>query len=337
MCTRPLAGIPDGKTANGKTKYKIVSYSRAFGTNVPDQEVMPLPYNRNKMIEIPCGKCQECRLAYAKQWSDRCMLELQNHKSSFFLTLTYDDSHLPTNSKGYPTLRKEHFQLFMKRLRKAISTKYLKIYDGQNIPNPHYHPNGVRYYMCGEYGTHTKRSHYHAIIFGLELIDLKVYGKTDLGDVIYTSEWIDSLWSKGNVIIGSVTPQSCAYVARYVTKKQGNGKKDYEKLQIVPEYTNMSLKPGIGKSNYTPEIFEKGYMCVGTETGGLRIYPPRYYEKLYEQENPEGLKKIKNERKIRMENRAVQFDNQSSKNYLDHHEDKEICLAARTSSLIRQL
>lgn len=337
MCTRPLAGIPDGKTANGKTKYKIVSYSRAFGTDIPDQEIMPLPYNRNKMIEIPCGKCQECRLAYAKQWSDRCMLELQNHNSSFFLTITYDDSHLPTNDKGYPTLKKEDFQLFMKRLRKAISKEYTSDPDGHKIPNIHYHPNGVRYYMCGEYGSLTKRSHYHAIIFGLELNDLELYGKSETGETVFTSEWIHSLWLKGQIIIGSVTPQSCAYVARYVMKKQGNGKKDYEKLQIVPEYTNMSLKPGIGRINYSPEIFEKGYLCISTEKGGLRIYPPRYYEKLYEQDNPLEYEKIKNERKIRMENRAVQFKNQSSKTFLDHHGDKEACLESRTSGLIRSL
>ena len=50
------------------------------------------------------------------------------HMFNSFVTLTYDDDHLPE----YNSLNYKHFQDFMKRLRKSH--------------------NGVRFYMCGEYG-----------------------------------------------------------------------------------------------------------------------------------------------------------------------------------------
>lgn len=321
MCTRPLAGIPNGKTDNGKIKYKIVPYSRAFGLGIPEQSDNPLPYNRGKMVQIPCGQCKECRMAYAKKWSDRCMLELQLHDSAYFLTLTYDDEHLPTNDKGYPTLCKEDFVLFMKRLRKACE------------------PKKLRFYMCGEYGSvlHTRRPHYHAIIFGLELSDLEFNTRTDLGDVLYTSEFISALWKKGMVKIGAVTPQSCSYVARYVMKKQGDDKRIFEKLNIVPEYTNMSRRPGIGKEAYSSEIFDKGYICLATETGGVKIYPPRYYEQFYQIDHKDELDRLKVKRVSKMMDKAISTSLATSKTYLDTFDDRDELNEYKSRIYVRDL
>lgn len=51
---------------------------------------------------VNCGKCLNCRLAKAKEWSDRGTLELNilnqergTERHSCFVTLTYDDEHLP--------------------------------------------------------------------------------------------------------------------------------------------------------------------------------------------------------------------------------------------------
>ena len=61
----------------------------------------------------------------SRQWAVRCMHEASMHMFNLFVTLTYDDNHLPE----YNSLNYKHFQDFMKRLRKAH--------------------NGVRFYMCG--------------------------------------------------------------------------------------------------------------------------------------------------------------------------------------------
>ena len=71
----------------------------------------------------------------------RCMHEASMHMFNSFVTLTYDDNHLPE----YNSLNYKHFQDFMKRLRKSN--------------------NGVRFYMCGEYGEDFSRPHYHALLF----------------------------------------------------------------------------------------------------------------------------------------------------------------------------
>lgn len=319
MCTQPLAALPCGRTDTGKIKYKVVSYRGHFGDNVPEVDRTILPYNRGRLVPIPCGKCTECKMNYAKRWSDRCILEMQLHKSNYFLTLTYDDDHLPVNDQGFPTLRKKDYQDFMKRLRKSV------------------YPTKLRFYMSGEYGTQTRRPHYHAIIFGLELNDLEFYSRTELGDILYNSPKIRNLWKNGEVVIGQVTPSSCAYVARYVMKKQGNEKRLYEKLNIVPEYTDMSRRPGIGKEAYTPSIFEKGYVCVSTETGGLKIYPPKYFEQFYDKDHHWELLAYKNHKLDKMYDKAVMLDQQTSKTYYDTFEDKKINIDEKSHAFVRDL
>ena len=74
------------------------------------------------------------------------------HMFNSFVTLTYDDDHLPE----YNSLNYKHFQDFMKRLRKSH--------------------NGVRFYMCGEYGEDFSRPHYHALLFNCFFPDRSFFG-----------------------------------------------------------------------------------------------------------------------------------------------------------------
>ena len=43
-----------------------------------------------ELLDIPCGQCSGCRMDYARQWANRLMLELENHDSAYFVTLTYN-------------------------------------------------------------------------------------------------------------------------------------------------------------------------------------------------------------------------------------------------------
>ena len=148
-CYHPLKGFAIGKTDKGKTQYKIVSYdvtSVQFidGNWIPFSGPVFRSDKAQKMVAqsvtIPCGKCLGCRLEYSRQWANRCMLELGYHESSWFVTLTYDDAHLPRSFYGNPdtgeavpcaTLYKRDFQLFMKRLRfkfgEGIRFKYCNV------------------------------------------------------------------------------------------------------------------------------------------------------------------------------------------------------------------
>ena len=162
----------------------------------------------------------------------RCVHEAKFHDVSCFVTLTYDDEHLPVGG----TLVYRHFQLFMKRLRKSFPK--------------------ARFFMCGEYGDNTSRPHYHAVLFGVDFRDRVPHARSGSGEVVYASALLSRLWQLGFASVGDFTFESAAYVARYVLKKVTGdlAAEHYRSVDLatgeivdrVPEFCHMSLKPGIG-------------------------------------------------------------------------------------------
>lgn len=260
-----------------------------------EKAVASLLYPGKEVIQLPCGQCVGCRIDRSRQWANRCMLELQYHDSAYFVTLTYDDEHVPkayytdpATGEAYTslTLCKRDFQLWMKRLRKKFSD------------------DKIRFFACGEYGGETKRPHYHAIVFGLHLHDCVKYKTVREGDSYYTyynSESIQETWPNGFVVVGEVTWESCAYVARYVTKKlSGPQAEFYEKFNLVPEFSDMSRRPGIARQYYDEhgkDIYEHAYINVSTPTGGRKFKPPRYFDRLFDVDCPGALDELKERRK----------------------------------------
>lgn len=230
-------------------------------------------------ITVPCGQCIGCRLDYSKSWAIRCVHESRLYEQNSFITLTYDNEHLPLGGG----LCKRDFQLFMKSLRKAIA------------------PKKVRYYHCGEYGDRYGRPHYHALLFGLEFPDLELHSQRN-GQPVYTSELLDSTWKRGISVIGNVTFESAAYVARYCLKKRsGKGsflhylnKETGEILQ--PEYATMSRRPGIG-ANFYKQFRDDMYPQDLVVHEGRKMKPPRYYDSLYEVDAPDKFEDLKKRRK----------------------------------------
>lgn len=183
---------------------------------------------------VPCGKCRECKMDYAKQWANRMVLEAQDWPRNLFFTATYNNDNLPFNvSSGLPTLNKRDVQLFMKRLRKEFE------------------PRKIRFYFAGEYGSRTHRPHYHAILFNLGLEDFpdrRIHSYNELKQSLYYSPKLEKLWGHGFILMSDVTWKTCNYVARYVDKKAAreevpmtDGEFDWE-----PEFSLSSRRPGIG-------------------------------------------------------------------------------------------
>lgn len=212
----------------------------------------------------------------------RCLHESQCHEDNSFITLTYDDDHLPSSM----SLDYVDFQLFMKRLRKEFSHR--DDYDNLwRLP--------IRFFMCGEYGEKTKRPHYHACLFGVAFTDRVLYKRGGNGISLYTSEVLKRLWPMGHSLIGDVTFESAAYVARYCVKKiTGVGAEahyryvndDGEIFQRTPEFTHMSLKPGIGApwyNRFSEEVYPRDEVIVR----GKSMKPPKYYDNLLEARLPE--------------------------------------------------
>lgn len=235
-------------------------------------------------LKIPCGQCVGCRLERSRQWAIRCVHEASLYEHNSFITLTYDDENLPSDR----SLHVEHFQKFMKRLRKRF---------GQNI----------RFYHCGEYGEQTFRPHYHACLFNINFHDKKLWSQKN-GNNLYNSEILSKLWPFGYAVIGDVTFESAAYVARYIMKKINgkNAQQHYERVnletgeiyQLKPEYTTMSRRPGIAGEwfqKFQKDIYPKDFLTIN----GKKMRPPRYYDRQFELLYPTDLEKIKSRRKIK--------------------------------------
>ncbi len=224
-CLHPVCGfwLVDNSSGLATFKFTRIPYEHRQNYDILS--------DAQKVIPIPCGKCIGCRLDYSRKWADRMMLELDHSKVALFLTLTVDDKHLHFADTGVATTRiASDVPPFLKRLRARFPEKE------------------IRFYAVSEYGSHTHRPHYHCILYGLSLSDLpdaKFYRYTQNQQPLYVSPLINRLWRRGTVFIGAVSWQSCAYVARYSTKKLAN-KKDCNALHIEPERSLMSRRPGIG-------------------------------------------------------------------------------------------
>lgn len=238
-------------------------------------------------IDLACGRCTGCRLQRAADLTTRALHEAAiteqlQRRSSSFLTLTYNDSHLPTDYG----LQRDDLTRFLKRLRKALGS--------------------FRYLACGEYGDATRRPHYHALLFGLDF-------RADRQQVEYpgTSEQpsfqspiLSRLWTLGQHVVKDLTPENCAYVAHYVMKKRTGERaaetyrrtRDGYSWQVAAEFSAMSLRPGLGAAwwhTYRDDIRPGDELVLN----GKRVHTPRYYDTLLERSDPARLAAIKQERK----------------------------------------
>ncbi|UPW41049.1 replication initiator protein [Sigmofec virus UA08Rod_5667] len=292
-----------------------------------------------RVLQLPCGQCIGCRLEYSRQWANRCLLEKSYHDSSFFVTLTYDDAHVPktfsvdeeTGEVLSPamTLRSRHLQLFLKLVRR------------------HFPDDNIRFFGCGEYGTYSLRPHYHLILFGLHLNDLVTYSKSPLGFQYFNSESLSRCWidgqtgeSRGYVVVGDVSWDSCAYVARYLLKKQkGATAEIYKKLNIEPEFSRMSRKPGIGRQFYDdhPEIWRFNQINLKGDSGGRSFPHPLYLRRLFEIDDPFGAFELSEKRKLNAISKNILKSTLTDNDYYDILKIEEESKQRRLKSLFREV
>lgn len=279
----------------------IAWYSKDFNHNGKRY----LVFNRNNALDprqsitVPCGQCIGCRLEKSRQWAVRCVCEQQMSDESCFITLTYDDDHLPPSGSLVP----DDLQKFFKRLR-----RYLEYHNEMSI----------RFFACGEYGEQFQRPHYHAIVFGWYPSDVKPVGFSTASCAgssgYYISECLTSLWPFGYHIVAGVSFESCAYVARYVTKKiTGPGADEYYDGR-VPEFIRMSRRPGIGSSwleKYHKDVYPNDFVII---RDGIKCRPPKYFDSIYEKMDSDSMLHVK---QIRKDNGYAQMDKDAALRGID--------------------
>lgn len=183
---------------------------------------------------VGCGKCYGCLANRRRSWLFRLKQETIDSIKSYFCTFTYNDE----NSDGF--LHKKHMQDYFKRLRSV---------------------EDFTYYCIGEYGTHTLRPHYHAVIF------FKSLGDEDIR-MLLTDKW-----PYGFVRVGICSYRRLNYILHYHTRPK---KLDdsHETFQL------FSKRLGLGFLN--DDIIK--WMCdtkqfvIKSYDGGCYVIP-RYYRK----------------------------------------------------------
>lgn len=281
-CFYPLWGKPP-TTEGGKTTFSALAPTTATGVKA----------NQNYgLMPIPCGHCYGCRSDQRLQWTIRNTHEASLHQDTTFLTLTIDDEHLPWHG----SLDRALLQNFLKRLRHECNRVHNPTYRNSRPNTISNAETRIRFFACGEYGTTTKRAHYHALLYNMWPRDAQVYGADT-----YTSSTMSELWKEGSHQFSRVNPDRIAYVCGYTVKKMGTirdrtayGVVDPETgeyFERQPEFAVMSRRPGIGAGWF--EKFNKDLRRGYLHHEGSKVTVPRFYERKYQETYPEEVEERK--------------------------------------------
>lgn len=232
-------------------------------------------------ISIPCGKCFGCLKSRALGITVRAVAESRMHFASSFITLTVDDENLPL---VFPHgLCHRPWQLFAKRLRKAIGS--------------------FSFLMCGEYGSHTDRPHYHACIYGHKFVDSFV----DADGYPRQSRILADCWPYGNHMVGDLNSNRAAYVAGYTCKDfvRGRNKDWYINRHLGPSYVRWSRRPSLGLrwlQKFWRELIDDDFNFSFVIDGKSFNFGCRYFFEKFSLLMPAEFDKIKAVRRERLLN-----------------------------------
>lgn len=228
-----------------------------------------------RAYDIPCGVCILCRQSRTREWGIRIAHEAQQWEKSCFITLTYDDEHVPAHN----SLKYEDLTKFWKRLR---------------------HKGELRYYAVGEYGDTTQRPHYHACLFGHDFS----HGRAIVREhptLLWTHPELEKAWGLGNVSIGALNFATAQYTASYVLKKLRTGQQyvriDQETGELIPlEQPRSFMSKNIAKEwwkRYGGFVVAHDIVVID----GREMQPPKAYDRWLKEIDELKLKEIKKIRK----------------------------------------
>lgn len=277
-CSRPNLG-----------GYSPLEGFKFLGPRTMEREAREILYNDT--IDLPCGKCELCRVDMRYSKALRIMLEAESWpEKSYFITLTFNNENL-----GDGELNHSEWAQFIKNFRrKFCEAKHCKLKDrgGKNHGREYSKTfKKIKQVMCGEYGDQFGRKHFHGIIFNHEFTDARFTGfYSQKGNPIYTSDSLAEAWGKGSVQVEQVTFDLALYVGAYVTDlhdepeaNHGHKKKQYGRFG-----------KGIGLEwirKYWRDVLISGRVKTLD-----RDYPaPRYFLKKIEEMYPDEYERYKRE------------------------------------------
>lgn len=184
-------------------------------------------------ITFPCGTCPFCIQDKIKLWSLRCGYETITPYGNSFLTLSYDDNHVPiaspfkNNFRNFSgsdfadtfvhknleyqdfsrfTLCRRDIERFLDNLRKKLDNYKFDSHFSRSHRD-------FKYFLCGEYGDRFGRPHYHLALFGLDFQEMESF--------------YYSAWNKRGLIKSLPILNGCVrYICKYFSKQNNRELKD---------------------------------------------------------------------------------------------------------------
>ena len=176
-----------------------MSVAEAYGFSFADEGCERAPFQ-----PFPCRKCIPCLLHRQKAWVARLVEELRNHPFNYFVTLTYDDEHVPVTEDGEMCFNKQHLIKLNQDMRKRFQQGKLRNpVEDVLLGSPEFIelPKDVKYkyYITTEYGPTTFRPHAHGVWYGLP-------ESRDVVEVLFRT-----LWPYGFVSVFPAAENAYAY------------------------------------------------------------------------------------------------------------------------------
>lgn len=218
-------------------------------------------------IEVPCGKCPACKKSRRSQWAERARRELaeffytsykpfkgdeKDCNLAFLITLTYDNRRIPVSQPV------DDCEDVYQTLRYSDVTDFLHVLSKRRLRNGLPPPSTL---ICGEYGPSTNRPHYHCLIIGISIHDIRemrknweinhaplsfIFERFELTRSRFgTNEYKGVGFKATEIYMKSIQSlMGCAkYVAKYVVKSH---KSKYDFPWIVKPRVYVSKSFGLG-------------------------------------------------------------------------------------------
>lgn len=218
---------------------------------VPTYDIVTLRKIPRQMM-VDCGKCLNClikRQIHLQFLAQRELIDVyRSGRGASFVTLTYDDDHLPLTDSGHVTLRKADVQNFLKRIRRQMD------YYHESVP--------FKVIYCGEYGDQFQRPHYHLVFLGLTDVQVAKYSR--------------KLWRHGLCDIGVLAQGGLRYVLKYMSKSHVVSEVKRLRNNYGVENPFIHHSVGLGKDwilRHLHDIADHNYQF---EVNGKRYFYPRY-------------------------------------------------------------
>lgn len=240
---------------------------------------------------VPCGKCDACLEDRRKDWIVRLQCETFTNPLSSFITLTYDNEHLPVDG----LVCKSDVQRFIKRLRNVG-----RDYD-ISIPS-------FKYFIGAEYGSRFHRPHYHGILFGCDLMSPEwrpSFVSLKGSYPVFTSGVLSEIWSNGYVSCAAVSPSDIYYTAKYIKKASS----DRSLFYLFSRGIGRDWFYDSSTDSLRPSAYDaySGKFVVRNRRSFFPAKVPSFVDRLFDRLDPDFLAHVKTSRRDFMMGRAPDF------------------------------